>query len=468
MEEYKHGISITEVATKSVETGKSEAIIPVFVGIAPTNLVNTTAVNTPILINSIDEAKEKIGYIDNFEKYTLCEAVKASFYLSKIAPIIVINVLDKTKHIAAVTESEYAVINKKITLDKEIIKESVVIKNMENNTEYEENEDYTLNYNVEGNLIVEVLTDFTQCKISYNKLDIEAITEEEILDGIEKVKEVYPKFNLVPGIIAVPGYSSQEKVKDKLMQITENINGLFSAITVLDIDTSEIQNIKSVIEYKTKNVWDKNSILVFPKVKYQNQIYNMSTIATCLMIETDIKNDSIPYVSPSNKSINADEIVLEDGSEIIIDYENANKLNANGICTVLNMQGFKFWGNNTAAYPENTDIKDRYIPIRRMFNWWKNSFIQRYFERIDNPLNIKMIEALINDENIRANGFKSAMQIAEAKIEYKPEDNPQENLINGRIKFREILVPFPPAESIENVIEFDTESLVQSINGGEQ
>ena len=132
------------------------------------------------------------------------------------------------------------------------------------------------------------------------------------------------------------------------------------------------------------------------------------------------------------------------------------------------MQGFKLWGNNTAVYPENADIKDRYIAIRRMFNWWKNSFIQRYFERVDNPINIKMIEALVNDENIRANGFKSAMQIAEAKIEYKAEDNTSENLLNGHIKFRETLVPFPPAESIENVIEFDTDSLIQSINGGEE
>jgi len=33
------------------------------------------------------------------------------------------------------------------------------------------------------------------------------------------------------------------------------------------------------------------------------------------------------------------------------------------------------------------------------------------------------------------------------------------------LKFREILVPFPPVEHIENVLEFDANALLNNLNG---
>ena len=47
------------------------------------------------------------------------------------------------------------------------------------------------------------------------------------------------------------------------------------------------------------------------------------------------------------------------------------------------MNGWKAWGNRTACYPGNTDIKDCFIPCRRMYNWWANQFILSYFSKVD-------------------------------------------------------------------------------------
>ena len=41
--------------------------------------------------------------------------------------------------------------------------------------------------------------------------------------------------------------------------------------------------------------------------------------------------------------------------------QQANMLNGQGIVTAINDNGWKAWGNNTAAYPGTTDTKERWI-----------------------------------------------------------------------------------------------------------
>lgn len=468
MSEYKHGITVNEASTKSISIQKAQNNIPVVIGISPINLAkNEEKLKEPVLIKSIEDAKNYLGYLEKFESYTISEAIKAVFELNSSGPVIAINVLDKTKHKAAVVEKSYSVINGISKIEETgILKETVVVKSGEESEELEENTDYTLSFNENGHLIIELIEEADSIKVSYTKLDTSTVTKEDIISGISKIKNVYTDLNIIPSVIIAPKFSNQKEVAKALIEATKKINGLFNCMTILDIDTTVNDTIKKAIEYKKSNTEYKseNAIVTYPKIKYKEDIYNMSTIAMSTILRTDIENDDVPYISPSNKNIKADSLVIENGSNITIDYNEANELNANGIVTALNIKGYRLWGNNTSAYPENTDIKDRYIAIKRMFYWWGNTFIENYFDRVDNPLNFRMIEALINDENIRANGFKSAMQLAEAKIEYLEDDNSKENLLEGRIKFRETLVPFPPVEHIENVLEFNTNALLNSFN----
>ena len=87
-------------------------------------------------------------------------------------------------------------------------------------------------------------------------------------------------------------------------------------------------------------------------------MYHFSAAAAALIADTDYNNDGVPYVSLSNKSLKISGLCLADGSEVILDMEQANLLNSQGINTAINMNGWKAWGNRTACYPGNTDIKD--------------------------------------------------------------------------------------------------------------
>ena len=202
---------------------------------------------------------------------------------------------------------------------------------------------------------------------------------------------------------------------------------------------------------------------VWPYAKVGETVYSGSSLAGALTAYTDAVNDDTPNVSPSNKVLNISAACLADGTEILLDQEQANTVNSFGVATFLNMNGFRLWGNNTAAYPGVTDPKDRWLSVRRFLNWAANTFILTYFQKVDSPANPRLIEAIVDSENVRGNGFVARGVCARYEIMYLAEENTTADLLNGCIRFHQYITPYTPAESIEDLIEFDPEALSQAL-----
>ena len=186
-----------------------------------------------------------------------------------------------------------------------------------------------------------------------------------------------------------------------------------------------------------------------------------------LIAYTDANNDDVPNLSPSNKLISITGTVLEDGTEVNLDQQQANFINGQGIITAVNLNGWRTWGNNTACYPANTDPKDRWLCCRRFFSWWGNSFILNYSQNVDDPANYRLIESIVDTENIRGNSYVAQGKCAGVKIEYNEDDNPITDVLNGKIQFKQWLAPYTPAEDILNILEFDPSMIESALNGGE-
>lgn len=150
-----------------------------------------------------------------------------------------------------------------------------------------------------------------------------------------------------------------------------------------------------------------------------------------------------------------------------MDREQANTLNGAGVVTMINEGGWRAWGNNTSAYPDITDTKDRWIACRRMFTWMGNSLISLYHEKVDSPANYRLIEAICDSENIRLNSYVAAGKLAGARIEYNETENTVENILNGQVIFRIYMAAFTPAEDIVFILKFDPELLTAALSGGE-
>ena len=79
-------------------------------------------------------------------------------------------------------------------------------------------------------------------------------------------------------------------------------------------------------------------------------------------------------------------------------------------------------------------------------------------------MNRRLIESVIDAENVRGNSLVPEYA-AGIRMEYREEDNPDSEILEGHMKFRQFLAPYVPVEYIENVLEFDVDVLMAALGG---
>ena len=131
--------------------------------------------------------------------------------------------------------------------------------------------------------------------------------------------------------------------------------------------------------------------------------------------------------------------------------------------TLFNWEsGWMLWGDETGCYPSNTDPKDRFINIRRFYNWWAVKFILRWFQKVDRPMNRRLLETIRDSENIEINGYVAlgALVGPNNRLEFIADENPTTDLIDGVVRAHTFLTVPPPARVIYNGLEYETENLL--------
>jgi hypothetical protein len=179
----------------------------------------------------------------------------------------------------------------------------------------------------------------------------------------------------------------------------------------------------------------------------------------CVADESDID------VSPFTLEVEYTTGMHVEEHPVFLNRDDVNtKLDGNGIVSALNTaSGWVIWGNNTTAYPGSSDVKDYLIPIRRMFNYVQNFFQVFASARIDNPLNRRQLEGVVNSFNQVLASLQGFGALNSAAIELDDERNTTEQLITGVVYFRIRIAPPPPTKEIHGVFEYDVEGFEASI-----
>lgn len=483
---YKHGVYNSENDTSLTTPIQGSAGLQVIFGTAPIHLSADPekAANTPKLCYSFKECQQAVGYSDDFKRFTLCQSIDACFRVFNIAPIILINVLDPNKaaHTTVNETAEYAVRDGIVVYDKEyVMLNTLEVKNAE--TVMTANVDYTAVHDEDGTVVISLISEDAQkavnLSISSKSINPDGVTYTDIVGGVdavsgketglELVRHIFPKFGMTPGIILAPGWSHDPIVAAALQARTTSINGNFECNAYIDIAA----DVTGAIVYtdvkrakETLGVGNPHAAAFWPMAAIGEKIYRMSAMAAALTAYNDAQNGDVPHESPSNKSMPITATVLADGTEVILDQQQANDmLNANGIITAINFNGFRLWGNNTAAYPSTTDPKDRWLSVRRFFDWDGNNFILTYFQRVDKPGNKRLIHSIVDSQNVIGNGYVARDYCAGYRVEFRDDENPATNLLDGHLTTHTYLAPYIPAEVIENIREFDVNALASAIGG---
>ena len=481
---YKHGTygefaeSIGGVATQSVT-------IPVYIGSLPVNLIRGYAdadiVNTPVLLRTLAQARQAVGYSADWASFTLSEAIKAHFdnAAGNYGPIVVINVLDPVKHkkVGEDTTESLTFTNGRGTIKSDtIILDTLVLADKVEGVDFSVDYDYTSGQVIIDSIGAEKITGPIQA--TYSEVDPSLVTEEDIIGGVTAagvytglgaVALVYPELNLIPNLIVAPGWSERPAVYNAMVTAGTKINGHWDAFVLADIPvavapSTKVDTISAAAEWKETNGYtSERSKVCWPQaIGTDGNIYHASTICAWKMLSVDASHDGVPMETPSNKSIPVSKQYFGEGSTNRgFDQTQANTLNEQGITTLVFFGGlWVLWGGHTAAYEfgavaDNRAVFDNNI---RMMMYITNSFQQEWALSIDKPMTRSMADTIRNREQEKADALVAIGALIGAPVvRFDEAANSTADMVEGNFVWDFAVTPTPQFKSGTLRVAYTTE-----------
>jgi hypothetical protein len=488
--EYLYG-AFGHIGDDVAQNATQAGTVPVYVGIAPVNLVRGYAdagiINTPVKLSNINEAKRKVGYTDNWAGFSLCEAIDAHFNntIGNVGPIFMINVLDPTTHKkSSPTTKKLTFANKMAT----IVSDTIILDTFALD-EKVEGVDYRLSYDYGTNTLTIFdigETPMTTITASYSEVDLTKITKDTIIGGITSdgvasglaaIKFLYPNFNAVANLIAAPGWSEIPDVYTAMVAASQKINGHWDAFVLADIPikdgVNKVDTIDKAKQWKNDNNYkSERSKVYWPMGANGSKIYHLSTMAVVEMMRADFSHKSIPMETPGNKPIPITRQYFgPDSKNQGFDQQEAKELTSNGISTAIYWESnWRLWGDHTAAYTYGGSFNARAIfdTSMRMLMHITNSFQREWGTSIDEPMALSLQETILNREQEKLETLKSeGALIGNPKVYFLESENPTNDMMNGDFRWDICVTPTPPLKSATVYVTYTDEGFAAYF-GGEQ
>lgn len=282
----------------------------------------------------------------------------------------------------------------------------------------------------------------------------------------------FARFGVTPNVVCI-GNRHNDDNSTSVLNNDESVSLLalssivakHKAVAVLALETDGGEAV-------TPPVKDTNIIFSSPVDLHDGAGLVPSDAVLCgAMARVDAQNGGLPFASPSNNEARITGVMepdgdTDDGAPLFLTQETANDaFNSKGVVTFIsNAKGWVVWGDNTSAYPNTTDVKDRFIPVRRMFYYIERDFEAFAIRRVDMPLQKRQLQGIVDSYNQRLAGLIGRSALNSARIELDDERNTTESFLNGEVHFRLLIAPPPPMESISAVVEYDVEGFTTSLS----
>lgn len=472
-----HGINTYKDDTNFATVKTAGVGIPFFVGAWPCHTAGGFT-GKPQLITSFSDAEKLGGYSEEWRtsngspKWTLCMAVYACLKAMAVSPVIVYNVFDPSSHKEAVAAADIGVTDHIATLPLDALDtEALVVKASSESSALVKGTDYDVYYDSKG-CYVELLPDSLSysaatLNIAYDKAKPEAITASDIEAAVEKVEMCKSVVGIVPDLICAPGWSQTASVAAVMAAKAPNINGLYKAKAVVDLDTATADDYADVLSVKNSNGYTSEDMIVcWPMVRIGDRIFDLSVIACAQMAKVDSGNANCPYESPSNKSLTITGACTKTGAEINLTLPQADVVSVtDGVVTVINNGGWVLWGNYTGCYPVSSDVARVFICTSRVQDWICNTFVTTFWSFLDKPMTRVLIDAIVNSFQSWLDGLTAENKLYGGKIEYISDNNPATNLVGGMFRLDTKAASPVPAQQVDMHVTYDVDMLTAALNG---
>lgn len=483
MADYLHGAygQIQAVGTK-VAIKSQNAIV--YVGTAPVHTVAGGAanVNRPILVTNIAEARKHFGYSDEWDKYTLCEAMHAHLENKAVGPLVLINVLDPATHKAAEAgTANLTPENGRVTIANagDIILDTVAVTGKTKGTDYTVQYDFkkkllTIAEITSGGLGTEALT------ITYNSIDATAVDADDVIGatdgaglntGLFAIKNVYQETGFIPSFLLAPGFSSIPAVHSAMIQNSQKVNSHWDVYVMADIPIMDEEDEKITLAtaatWKNANSYNKsNETVYFPLVKgTDDKIYHLSVLAAANFQELLVAQDGIPYKTASNTecAIISNLYMGEDSAgRVFDDYLINNQLNKNGIASAAYVGGrWAVWGCHSADFSQEGGDQINVSETNRMMLYYiSNDFQHRRTRNVDKPLTANDIKTIVAEEQTRLDALVKIGALTYGVVHLNAEPDARSDIMNGDYSFTFNVTTTPLAKSLTAIVNWTDEGFV--------
>lgn len=486
MADYKHGAYGVIQAVGSRVADESQGAI-VYVGTAPVHNVEGGAnnVNKPIVVNNIAEARKYFGYSDEWDKYTLCEAMHVHLENKGVGPLVFINVLNPATHKAsdAGTVSKTPE-NGRVTIPaaQDIILDSVVVKR--DNTTKIKGTDYAIAYNIEKKTItISELTagalGTSALTITYNTVDASAVTAADVIGtsdglglntGVFAIKNVYQLTGYIPAYLAAPGFSSVPAVHAAMYQNSVKVNGHWDVYMFVDLPIMNSETpltLDTAKTYKNGNGYTKENETVFFPLAQGNdgKIYHLSVLAAANFQELLLSQDGIPYKTASNTDCSLIENLYLGASNTGRVYDDSiinEKLNKNGIASAAYVGGrWAIWGCHSADYDQDNGDQINVAETNRMMLYYiSNDFQHRRTPDVDKPMTANDLQTIIAEEQTRVDALLNIGALTRGVVTLNADAQARSDIMNGDYSFLFDITTTPLAKSLTAIVNWTDEGFV--------
>lgn len=486
MADYKHGAYGVIQAVGSRVADESQGAI-VYVGTAPVHNVEGGAnnVNKPIVVNNIAEARKYFGYSDEWDKYTLCEAMHVHLENKGVGPLVFINVLNPATHKASESGNvSKTPENGRVTIPaaQDIILDSVVVKS--GNTAKVKGTDYAIAYNVEKKTItISELTagalGTSALTITYNTIDASAVTTADVIGasdglglntGIFAIKNVYQLTGYIPAYLAAPGFSSVPAVHAAMYQNSVKVNGHWDVYMFVDLPIVNGETpltLDTAKTYKNGNGYTKeNETVFFPLAQgTDGKIYHLSVLAAANFQELLLAQDGIPYKTASNTDCSLIENLYLGASNTGRVYDDSiinEKLNKNGIASAAYVGGrWAIWGCHSADYDQDNGDQINVAETNRMMLYYiSNDFQHRRTPDVDKPMTANDLQTIIAEEQTRVDALLNIGALTRGVVTLNADAQAKSDIMNGDYSFLFDITTTPLAKSLTAIVNWTDEGFV--------
>lgn len=288
-------------------------------------------------------------------------------------------------------------------------------------------------------VVVRVATGATEAETTSNIIG--TTTENGKYTGMKALLAAKTRLKVTPRILGAPGLDSLP-VATALVSIAQQLRA-FAYVSASGCKTKE-----EAVAYR-ENFGSREVMVIWPDFEYWNTEADATAVAPAvaraLGLRAKIDQDTGWHKTISNIPVNG---VTGISADVFWDLQNpatdANYLNSNEVTTLINADGYRFWGSRTCT----EDPLFAFENYTRTAQVLADTMAEAHMWAMDKPMHPSLIRDLIEGINAKFRELVTGGYLIGGEAWYDEEANTEATLSAGKLYIDYDYTPVPPLEDL--------------------